>query len=751
MATRQVKELVAQMTLDEKIRFCSGANFWKLEDLSRLDIPAVNVSDGPHGVRKQSDTGDHLGMNDSEVAICFPAGSATASSFNKETLRLLGETLGEESLALDVSTILGPAVNIKRSPLGGRNFEYYSEDPFLSTTLAESFIKGVQSKNVGTSIKHYLANNQETRRMTNSSEVDERTLREIYLASFEGAIKNGKPWTVMCAYNLVNGTYVSEDKTYLTDILRNEWGFEGYVMSDWGAVNDRVAGLAAGMDLEMPSSNGANDPLINEAIAEGTLSEETLNQSCERILQKIFEFTDNKPQNTTFDYERDHRIAEEIAMDSAVLLKNTEQTLPLKEETKVAFIGAFAQTPRYQGGGSSHINSYKVVSAIEAAKDNYQVTWAKGYDVSTETTDDALLEEAMKVAKEADVAVLFLGLPDDFESEGYDRKHMKLPANQNELVSAIHANQKNIVVVLHNGSPVEMPWLDEVKAVLEMYLGGEAVGAATVNLLYGKVNPSGRLPETFPEKLEDTPTYVIFAKNSDESVYAEGIFVGYRYYVSKKINTAFSFGHGLSYTTFAYHHLTTDKGRYLDNEEVRITVEVENTGKVFGKEVVQLYVGKESQDIIRPIRELRGFEKIALAPGEKKTVYFVLNKRAFSYWDVVSKDWVVETGSYQIQIGQSASEIILSEEITMTSTHKIKKIYTINSTMGDILADQRGQEILGAMFNPQAIDETDAEGSVVNKQMLASTIQAMPLRQLLSFTQDIKREDILGIIERLNA
>ena len=490
---RDLKKIVSQMTLEEKAGMCSGLDFWHLKHVERLGIPEVMVSDGPHGLRKQDDKGDHLGMNDSIKAVCFPPAALSACSFDRKLMEEMGKTIGKEAQANDVSIVLGPAVNIKRSPLCGRNFEYYSEDPYLAGEIAAAFINGVQSQHVGTSIKHFAANNQEYHRMSNSSEADERTLREIYFPAFETAVKKAQPYTFMCSYNQINSTFASENKWLLTDVLRSDWGFKGYVMSDWGAVNDRVKGLEAGLDLEMPSSNGVNDSLIVQAVKDGSLKEDILDQAVERILRIIFEYTDNRaPQD--FTMEKDHEEARHIAEESMVLLKNDMQILPLKASEKVAFIGGFAKKPRFQGGGSSHINCFKITNALDSVPSDAQVTYAEGFPADKDLYDDALAAEAIKTAAAADKVVIFAGLPDSFESEGYDRSHMRLPKCQNRLIAEILKVQPNTVIVLHNGSPVEMPWLNDVKGLLEAYLGGQAGGAAVANILYGKVNPSASLP-----------------------------------------------------------------------------------------------------------------------------------------------------------------------------------------------------------------------------------------------------------------
>lgn len=762
MEKEKIQSLISQMTLEEKAGMCSGADFWHLKGVERLGIPSVMVTDGPHGLRKQAQGADHLGINESEKAICFPAGCATASSFDRELIRKQGELLGQECQAMDVSTILGPAMNIKRSPLCGRNFEYYSEDPLVSTEMAAALIKGVQSKNVGTSAKHFVANNQEKRRMTNSSDMDERTLREIYLASFEGAVKKAKPWTVMSSYNRINGEFVGDKKEYLTEILREEWGFDGYVVSDWGAVNDRVSSLAAGLDLEMPPGDYENDRLIVKAVQEGKLDESVVDQACERILNIIFRYTENRDEKAVFDYEKDHKAAAEIEAECMVLLKNENEILPLTSDKKIAFIGKYAKTPRYQGGGSSHINSWKVESALEAAKEIPElanVTFAEGYQDEKDEVIEELQMKAVKVAAEADVAVLFLGLPDNFESEGYDRKHMNLPNCQNELVEKVLEVQKHVVVVLHNGSAVIMPWKDQVEGILEAYLGGEAVGKAVAEVLAGRKNPSGHLAETFPLRLEDTPCYLTYGKGFDNAVYQEGVFVGYRYYTSRKMETAFPFGHGLSYTTFAYSDLQLDKKEMTDKESVQVSVKVKNTGNRAGKTVVQLYVEAPETEVIRPVRELRGFEKIFLEAGEEKTVTFILGERAFAYWNTLIHDWYAEEGTYKVMIGENADQMCTGEEITVHPTKELPKTYSLNTCLGELMRDPKAQAVMGPFMqgmaqNDAAADMAEAQkndtSGAVNQEMMAAMMEGMPLRQLLSFVPGIKREMLEQMVNALN-
>lgn len=757
MEISKVKELVAGMTLEEKASLCSGLDFWHTKGVERMGIPSVMVSDGPHGLRKQEKRGDHLGLNDSIKAVCFPAGCAIAAGFSRKTAARLGELLGEECQAENISTILGPAMNIKRSPLCGRNFEYYSEDPFLAAEIGTAYVNAVQSRNVGTSPKHFMANNQEYHRMTSSSDMDERTAREIYLAAFEGMVKNAKPWTIMNSYNKLNGTYLCENKEILTDVLRKEWGFDGYVMTDWGAMNRRVEALKAGCNLEMPGGSSVTDAQIVQAVKDGELEEMALDQSCEELLHIVFRYVENRKEDALFDREKDHEAARELEEECIVLLKNEGDILPLSKEKKVALIGKYAAAPRYQGGGSSHINSFRVDSALETLKEWADVVYAQGYDDAEDVTDEAMLREAVETARNAEAAVIFAGLPDSFESEGYDRKHLRMPDCQNRLIEEVAKVQPNTIVVLHNGAPVEMPWIAEVKAVVEAYLGGQAVGSAVANVLYGKVNPSGRLPETFPLRLQDTPCYLNYGGERDKVIYSEGVFVGYRYYESREMPVLFPFGYGLSYTTFAYSNLTIEKDSIRESETVKITVDVTNTGTCMGKEVVQLYVGKKGGSIVRPIRELRAFDKIELNPGETKTVEFTLGSRAFAYWETEIHDWFVESGAYEIQIGRSASEIILSKEIRVEGEKIIPKVYTRNSTVGEVMADPKSRRILEAMGKEMNMGESiaamaDSQGGagVISKEMVAAMMEGMPLRSVMMFMPGLKPEMLEQLINALN-
>jgi len=741
MKSKEIKALVAQMTLEEKASLLSGADFWHTKPVERLGIPATMVSDGPHGLRKQDEKADHLGVNDSIKAVCFPAACATTASFDPELIRTMGEAIGDSCQHEKLSVVLGPAVNIKRSPLCGRNFEYCSEDPYLAGRMATAYIQGVQSRNVGVSIKHFALNNQEHRRMSSSSDCDERTMREIYFPAFEMAVKEAQPWTVMCSYNRINGVFASENRWLLTDVLRKEWGFKGYVMSDWGAVSDRVAGVHAGLDLEMPASGGLNDEKIVEAVKAGKLKEKDVDLCCERILNIVYRYVENAKPETPWDQEAQHELAAAIAAESMVLLKNKGNLLPLKKKDEIAFIGEFAEKPRFQGGGSSHINSFKTTSALEAARAaGLKVSYAPGYSVLADAATEEQIAEAVAAAKQAKVAVVFAGLPDSYESEGYDRKNMGMPACQNKLIEAVAAANPKTVVVLHNGAPVEMPWIDKVAAVLEAYLGGQAVGIATVKLLFGDVNPSGHLAETFPKRLQDNPSYLFFGGEGRRTEYREGVFVGYRYYDKKDMDVLFPFGHGLSYTTFAYSDLQLSRAEMNDTEELVVSAKVTNTGKRFGKAVAQLYVGDVESDALRPVRELKGFVKVGLEPGETKEVTFTLDKRSFAIWKEDIHDWYVETGDFTIQVGSSSRDLPLCACVRVNSTTELKRNYDMNSIFMDLMADAKAKAVfepflkaLNEAFGGQPEEKTEAEKEAMSDDMGAAMMNYMPLRGLVSF------------------
>ncbi|MEO2215364.1 glycoside hydrolase family 3 C-terminal domain-containing protein [Paenibacillus amylolyticus] len=754
---RNIKELVQRMTLEEKAGMCSGLDFWHLKGVERLGIPSIMVTDGPHGLRKQDGSADHLGLTSSVPATCFPSAAGLASSWDKELARQVGVALGEECQAEDVAVLLGPGVNIKRSPLGGRNFEYFSEDPLLSTQMATGHIQGVQSQGVGTSLKHFAVNNQEERRMSIDAVVDERTLREIYLASFEGAVKDGQPWTVMCSYNKVNGTYAGENEWLLTDILKDEWGHEGLVVSDWGAVNERADALAAGLELEMPTSGGIGERKVIDAVESGQLSLDKLDRAVERLLKLIFNAVDQKQDGATYNKDEHHQLARKVAAESMVLLKNEEGILPLGREGEVALIGAFARKPRFQGGGSSHINPTKVDDIVEemtqVAGEGVTFSYAPGYRIEADDVDETLMQEAVQAAQSADTAVVFVGLPDRYESEGYDRAHLRLPDNHIRLIEEIAKVQSHVVVVLSNGSPVEMPWLPQVQAVLEAYLGGQAVGGAIADLLYGEVNPSGKLAETFPAKLSHNPSYLNFPGEGDHVDYREGIFVGYRYYDKKELEPLFPFGYGLSYTTFEYADLKVDRTELTDQDEVNVHVRVTNTGDIAGKEIVQLYVSDVESTVIRPVRELKAFAKVALEPGESKVVSFTLNKRSFAYYNVNMKDWHVETGEFDIQVGSSSRDIHVHARVNVESTATFLPTYTRNSTLGDIQRDPAHKKLLDqALQQFQEASGFGGDDAGDHADMMDAMMKYMPLRALVAFSGGAMTEEAMNeLLEQLNS
>jgi len=698
---RNIKELISRLSLEEKAELCSGIGAWHTQALPGHGIPSIMLTDGPHGLRKQNGAQDHMGLNESVPATCFPTAAGLASSWNRELVEQVGVALGEECQAEGVGIILGPGANIKRSPLCGRNFEYFSEDPFLSSELTTKHIQGVQSQGVGTSLKHFAVNNQETRRFNIDVILDERTFREMYLASFEGAVVNAQPWTIMSAYNKINGIFCSENKRLLTEILRNEWGFEGFVVSDWGAVSERDASLAAGLDLEMPASNGVGSRKIIEAVQKGSIEINTLDAAVENILTVIFRAVDSHKENATYDQEAHHQFARVVAAESMVLLKNENAVLPLEKKGTIAVLGAFAKKPRYQGAGSSRVQPTHLdipYEEIQKVAQDAKLLYADGYSLENDELNEELIEAAKKVASQADAVIMFVGLPEKYDAEGVDRKHLQLPDNQNALIEAVSTVQDKIILVLLNGSAVEMPWINKVPAVLEAYLGGQAMAGAVADLLFGVQNPSGKLAETFPEKLNHTSSFINFPGERHQVEYREGLFVGYRHFDKVDTKPLFPFGHGLSYTSFEYYDLRIDKSEITDSEELEVTVKVRNTGQQSGKEIVQLYVKDVESSVLRPVKELKGFEKVALEPGEEKQITFRLGKRAFAYYHVDLQDWYIESGEFEILIGKSSADITLSRTVVVHSTTKVRKKYTLDSTLGDIRVEPAGAELVSKIL-----------------------------------------------------
>ncbi len=694
---KDIKSIIAQMTLEEKAALCTGASPWTTTPVERLGVPEMIVSDGPHGVRRVPDV-DSLVL-ESLPATCFPTASCLASTWDANLLRKLGEALAEECIALNVDVLLGPGVNMKRSPLGGRNFEYFSEDPFLAGEMAASLINGVQSKGVGTSLKHFAANNQEYQRFSISAEVDERTLRELYLPAFEKAVKQARPWMVMCAYNKLNGAYCSEHHYLLTDILKNEWGFEGLVVSDWGAVHDRVASLKGGLDLEMPGPQDRRVKAVVEAVRSGNLDEAVLDESVRRILGVVFKAKET-PKNGEFDVDAHHELAEKIAAEGMVLLKNNG-ILPLKGQQHIAVIGRSAETAHFQGGGSSHINPTKVAVPFEELQlqaGNAELTYTEGYP-SDNSFRQEMIDQAVSLAHTADVALLYIALLSFKESEGYDRHDLDLTEQQIALIKAVAQVQPNTVVILNNGAPVAMSaWIDDVAAVLEAWMMGQAGGAAIADVLFGRANPCGKLAETFPLKLADTPAHINWPGGAGEVHYGEGLFIGYRYYDAKEMPVLFPFGHGLSYTTFAYSNAKISAATFKDVDGLTVTVDVTNTGSVAGKEIVQVYVHDQKSGLVRPQKELKGFSKVELQPGETKTVSIKLDFRAFAFYHPKYKQWITEDGEFDILIGASAVDIRCRETVMLQSTLDLPCIIDKESTMKEWMADPRGRAVLEPLY-----------------------------------------------------
>ena len=723
---------ISTWTLDQKASLLSGRDFWSTRAIAERGVPSLVMTDGPHGIRRQDGDSDHLGINDSLPSTCFPPAVAVGSSWDPALAAAVGEAVGREGRAFGVSVVLGPGVNIKRSPLCGRNFEYYSEDPLVSGVLGAAHVTGLQDAGPGASVKHFAANNQETDRMRVSADVDERTLREIYLPAFERVVTEARPATVMCAYNKVNGVYASRNPWLLTDVLRRDWGFTGAVVSDWGAVSDRVESVRAGMDLEMPGSDGTTDREVAAAVREGRLDEDLVDESVRRVLA----LTALRPEaGEEFDVDAHHRLAREVAADSIVLLKN-EGALPLRPTSTVAVIGGFARTPRFQGGGSSHINPTRTDRALEeiralATDRGIRVLDAEGFslaaDVSPEQAE-SLRSAAVAVAGTADVAIVFAGLGDREESEGFDRSGLHLPDAQIDLIRAVSETSARTVVVLSNGGVVSLEgWHDDVDAIVEAFLLGQAGGGAIADILFGVVNPSGHLAETIPLRLEDTPSWLNFPGEQGHVRYGEGVFVGYRYYTTAGVPVRYPFGHGLSYTSFDTGGLqVTETGA----DSARAVVTVTNTGAVAGKHVVQVYVSTDAGPVRRPLRELRAFAKVRLEPGESRAVAVDLDRRAFAYWDIELGRWVVPSGAYTVQVCADASTVLAEQALALAGDEIVREL-TMDSTVGDWF----GHPVVGpALMAGMAAGMTpeQAEQSEKSADDLRM-VESMPMRQFLVF------------------
>ncbi len=686
----QYEQIIKQMTLEEKARMMSGKNTWETVDYEKYGIPSMVMSDGPHGLRRQAGAGDHLGLNASLPATCFPTAAGMANTWDEKLGEEIGQALAQEAVTMNVNVILGPGLNIKRSPLCGRNFEYFAEDPYLAGKMAAAYVRGIQSQGIAACPKHFAANSQELRRMANDSVVDERTFRELYTTGFEIAVKEGKARSIMSSYNEINGVYANEDSHLLQEILVDEWGFDGYVVSDWGGSNDHALGVKNGSHLEMPGTGNSGVHDIVSAVKKGTLPEEILDQRLDELLKVIFathEATE-KAKGTSYDVEGHHQLARKAAQESIVLLKNDDAILPLKPHTKVAVIGDFARTPRYQGAGSSLVNPAKAPESIlEQIKetDLEVVSYAQGY-VRNRKENKKLVQEAREAAKKADVVLFFGGLDEISESEGLDRTHMKMPKAQSALIDELSTVNDNIVVVLSAGSAIEMPWYSYVKGIVHGYLGGQAGASAMLHVLTGQVNPSGKLNETYPLSYEDTPAYRYYPSKERSSEYREGLYVGYRYYTTVGKKVRFPFGYGLSYTTFAYSDLqVTGEG---------VTFTLTNTGEREGTEIAQLYVGRQSDTIFRPVRELKGFSRVTLAPGESKKVTITFDDKTFRFYDTRTNTWEIESGTYQIMIGTDAEHMVLTGELAVEGT---------------VAEGGYTKETLPSYFSGQIGDVTDAE------------------------------------------
>lgn len=781
----KAKELLTQMTLAEKASLCSGSNFWETKGVERLGIEKVMVTDGPHGLRKQAGSSDHLGINLSVPATCFPTAATTACSFDTNLLHEIGVALGEECLQENVAVILGPGANIKRSPLCGRNFEYFSEDPLLTGELCSSLINGIQSKGIGTSMKHFAVNNQESRRMVVDAIVDERALREIYLPAFETAVKKAQPWTIMCSYNQVNGEFASQNNKLLNEVLRDEWGFEGLVVTDWGAIVDRVKGIASGLDLEMPYAGPAHDDAIVKAVQEGFLDEAKLDTAVLHMLCLLPAAKDSAQEGYQYDVDTHHKLARKAATESSVLLKNEDNLLPLQRGSKLAVLGGFAENPRYQGAGSSRINPNRIENLCGVLTERGEsFTYAPGYAANSDIVDEALLAEAESVAKLADIAMVCIGLPDSYESEGFDRDHLRLPQSHIALLQRIAAVNANTVVLLFGGSAMEMPWLSDAKSLLMLYLGGQAGASAAVDLLFGDAVPSGKLAESFPHKLEDNSSFHYFPGGEKTVEYRESIYVGYRYYDKASKDVLFPFGYGLSYTSFAYSGLTLEK----KGDDVVASVLIKNIGGVTGREVVQFYVSQINASVFKPVRELAGFSKVELQPNEEKSVCITLSSRNFAYYDVDSKDFIVESGQYIVAAAASSRDIRCEISITLEgalpkgdaqpvayetlndgqfivsaeefaslygnplppATHQSGDEYTINSTLGEIAVTNTGHAII-MQIQEQMAAMVNTEGDDTMGRMMQRMMGELPIRALSMFSGGaMSPQQIQEIVEAIN-
>ena len=750
----------SDLTLEEKASLTSGADFWTTKAVDRAGIPSIMMTDGPHGLRKQAGGTDHLGLASSVPATCFPPAVGIGSSFDPEVIERVGAAIGMEAAIEDVAIVLGPGINIKRSPLCGRNFEYFSEDPLVSGVLGAASVRGVQSQGVGSSLKHFAANNQEFDRMRASSDVDPRPLHEIYLRGFERVVKDAQPWTVMCSYNRINGVYASEDPWLLTQVLRDDWGFDGLVVSDWGAVNNRVAGVAAGLDLEMPSSGGRTDAQLVAAVRAGELAESVLDTAADRAIDLVRKAQRRPAVSGPLDVDAHHALAREAAGRSIVLLKNDGDLLPLAPEQRIAVIGAFATEPRFQGAGSSLINPTRVDKALDELRaiGGDHVAYAPGFAVeggdtaaSGRSADD-LRAEAVAAASAADVAVVFLGLPAAEESEGFDREHIDLPAAQLAVLDAVIEANPATVVVLSNGGVVALPFADRVPAIVETWLLGQAGGGAVADVLYGAVNPSGKLTETVPVRVEDNPSFGSFPGEFGHVRYGEGVLVGYRWYDAKGLDVTFPFGHGLSYTAFSYGEATVEAA---ENGDIAVRVDVTNTGTRDGREIVQVYAAPVSSVVQRAPRELKAFASVAIAAGETRTVELVIRREDLAYWDVRVDRWIVEPGEYRIDVAASSRDIRSTATVEVAGD-VVSLPLTMNSSIGDVMAHPVAGPImmgaLGGFLGELSGADSSAASMMPNDEAMEKMMASFPIGRLIGFPGvDVTHEQVEELLAGANA
>jgi len=748
----RVQQLISEMTLEEKASLCSGRDPWSTKPIERLDIPWIWMADGPHGLRRAPST-DKWGYGDQLPATCFPTASALAATWDTDLIQQVGVALGKEAQAQSINILLGPGTNIKRSVLGGRNFEYFSEDPVLSGEMAAAYINGVQSQGVGTCLKHYAANNVETNRMYVNSDVDTRTLHEIYLRPFEIAVKKAEPWSIMACYNRVQGEYGTQNHYMLKEVLNNRWDYDGLVISDWEAVVDRVEALKAGMHLQMPGRKARyNDSLIVAAVKNGQLEEATLDHIVEDLLKTVLK-AQSLEKNTEMPADENHQFARQVASQGITLLKNENRVLPIQPDKykKVAIIGEFAENPRFQGNGSSEVKPTRVDNALEIIReeygDNVEISYARGYKLSDDN-DLSLIGEAKEVAAEADIALVFAGLPSHFESEGIDRTHIHMPQAHEKLISSIGEVQENTVVVLTNGSAVAMPWIDQVKGVVESWLVGQAGAGGVADVLFGRVNPSGKLAETFPLRLEETPAYLNFPGEQGEVLYGERLFVGYRYYDTRNIEPLFPFGYGLSYTDFQYSNLNVSDQTITDHDRPTVTVDITNTGEVKGREVVQLYVSDPKSRLQRPEKELKAFAKVDLQPGETKTVSFTLDSRDFSFYDPKREMWIAQSGKFDIKVGSSSRDIHQAQTIRLNSTQQVPLAFDEYTFFIDYWENEQTHEYIKELI-PKWLEENTPEGQSLEEVTFDAFMSHQPIIKFPYFTGgEITRKEVKELVEK---